>query len=695
VVPLGAEAMVRVISDLECLSARGRSWTPRAAFWVAVSVAFSCASPVTPADTPPAPPSPTSITIQRSVSELTELDTFRFVASVLDQGARPIQDAKVSWTSRAPSMLGIDAEGLASANPTLKSVRTWIIASHAALADSIAVTVQPRIGSVEIREGTGPISVYWPDTRLLTAVVKNSEGVVLTGTPAVTWTSSDAARISVASVRRVLRGGFVETDLRVATATVVSLGDATITATVGDKSAQVVVSGGLSPDADAVVWPDTSHLPVSMTRTLMVQHVGVRVVLQGARWESSNSSVATVDGRGQVTAVGDGTATITAILPDRRLSAEVFVYHYSAPLRFTKVTTGSSHTCALTSDGAAYCWGQNDLSQLANDDVMDRCGIVGMNAHRCSEAPVPVRTSLRFTSISAGGLVTCGLTAAGVAYCWGGNADGRTGTGLADATVRTPTAVAGALNFTKIDVGTSRACGITAAGAAYCWGWRMPGNGTFEGSPTPVLVSGDLTWTTIRAGDYTACGLTTDGRAYCWGLNTAGQAGVPRETSNCPNSSSELLCVPTPVNTTRRFVQIESNDRNSQTCAIATDQRTYCWGTVVPYSRSLASTPVPSAVSGNVIFATLHNRRRPCGVTSGGAVRCWGGSPYDPVPVLSPPSFAARDFVQGVLHSCARDTDGIFHCWDDADWGLPFTWASSNAPIVIGSASPSIVAGQR
>jgi alpha-tubulin suppressor-like RCC1 family protein len=688
-VSFGLEAMARHIPDVVRLSAWGRSSARGAAFWAALSAAVSCGGEVT---RPPLPLAE-SLTIEPREVEITERGTRQLVAVVRGKSGQPIRDAAVFWVSRNPSVLGVDPAGLASGLPTMAAVRTWVVAYHGSLADSIAVTVMPRIGSVEIRQGAGPISVSWPDTTVLTALVNNDQGVELTGELVVTWTSSDPTRVSVTPVRHTLKGGYVVIDRRTVSARIVSLGEATITVTVGEKSAQVVIRGGLSPDARPVVWPDTSRLPVATTRTLMVQQVGAREVLRAPRWESSDPSVATVDDLGQVTAVGDGAATITAVLHDRRLSAQVVVYRYAAPLRFTRVTAGSNHTCALTADGAAYCWGQNDSSQLGSDDVMDRCGIVGVSAHRCSEAPIPVKTPQRFTSISAGGSVTCGLTAEGRAYCWGANAGGGTGTGLADATVRTPTEVAGGLTFSTIDVGWLRTCGVTASGAAYCWGWRWSGNGEFQGSRTPVLVSGNLTWKTIDTWSHTACGLTTHGTPYCWGLNTSAQAGVPRETINCPNQSSEHLCVPTRVNTTLKFVQVESN--GSQTCGIATDSRTYCWGTVVPHSGWLESTPVPSAVSGTLTFARLNVRRRPCGVTSGGAVHCWGGSPYDPTPVASPPSFAVREFVQGSYHACATDGDGILSCWDATSSALPFVWASVSTQVVTGSTTPTVVTGQR
>jgi alpha-tubulin suppressor-like RCC1 family protein len=83
---------------------------------------------------------------------------------------------------------------------------------------------------------------------------------------------------------------------------------------------------------------------------------------------------------------------------------------------FSNVTAGSSHTCALTSAGAAYCWGANDHGQLGDGTLTMRT------------SPVLVGGGLTFFSLSAGGSHTCGVTIGG-AYCWGANGNGQLGDG--------------------------------------------------------------------------------------------------------------------------------------------------------------------------------------------------------------------------------------------------------------------------
>lgn len=86
--------------------------------------------------------------------------------------------------------------------------------------------------------------------------------------------------------------------------------------------------------------------------------------------------------------------------------------------RFTQVTVGNRHACGLTGDGRAFCWGEGDVGQLG-----DGTTVFGRNR------PVPVSGGLRFESLDAGGVNTCGTTAAGEAWCWGSDSIGQLGRG--------------------------------------------------------------------------------------------------------------------------------------------------------------------------------------------------------------------------------------------------------------------------
>ncbi|HST61559.1 MAG TPA: hypothetical protein VLK84_22825 [Longimicrobium sp.] len=85
----------------------------------------------------------------------------------------------------------------------------------------------------------------------------------------------------------------------------------------------------------------------------------------------------------------------------------------------TALATGSSHACALTRTAALLCQGGNNLGQL---------GAQGAPVDY-SPAAVPVNALELFQSVAAGMFHTCAVTTEGTAYCWGGNRDGQLGNG--------------------------------------------------------------------------------------------------------------------------------------------------------------------------------------------------------------------------------------------------------------------------
>ena len=195
-------------------------------------------------------------------------------------------------------------------------------------------------------------------------------------------------------------------------------------------------------------------------------------------------------------------------------------------MSFASIAVGRSHACALTPGGKAYCWGSNSVGQTGaptRTTCPDGAGrIVG-----CSMTPQPVDNGLTFTSITAGGDHSCALTADGSAWCWGANASGELGNGTQTLS-GVPVAVSGGLHFSAISAGETHTCGITSTGT-WCWGSNSAeqlGAGlkvTF--SAQPVLVRGGFSFETISAGGTHSCGVVVR-VAYCWGSNGLGQLGT-------------------------------------------------------------------------------------------------------------------------------------------------------------------------
>lgn len=85
-----------------------------------------------------------------------------------------------------------------------------------------------------------------------------------------------------------------------------------------------------------------------------------------------------------------------------------------------QVTAGESHTCARKADGTLWCWGDNHVGQLGIGTISD-----------FEPSPVQVTTlGAHVVDVSAGGSHTCAVTDDGWAWCWGNNNRGELGNGV-------------------------------------------------------------------------------------------------------------------------------------------------------------------------------------------------------------------------------------------------------------------------
>ncbi|HEX4560671.1 MAG TPA: hypothetical protein VH113_02465, partial [Gemmatimonadales bacterium] len=247
---------------------------------------------------------------------------------------------------------------------------------------------------------------------------------------------------------------------------------------------------------------------------------------------------------------------------------------------YSQIDAGLQHTCAATAAGAAWCWGNNTQGQVGSDD----------STNFEINQPTAVAGGLVFSSVSAGGNHSCGLTNAGAAYCWGLNSNGQLGNGGVGAIVRHPVPVSGGLTFASISAGYTHSCALTAAGVAYCWGDNSDGalgTGDTSAHNTPIPVSGGLTFTAIAAGWSFTCGIATGGTVYCWGRNSQGSLG--NGTSNPSHS-------PTPITGALTFQTITAGGGSQASCGMTTGGVAYCWGTGaigIPLGYSLTPVKVP------------------------------------------------------------------------------------------------------
>jgi len=375
-------------------------------------------------------------------------------------------------------------------------------------------------------------------------------------------------------------------------------------------------------------------------------------------------------------------------------------------VRFVVLTAGRDHTCGLTPNGAAYCWGRNDVGQL------------GIGAADESPHPIPLRVSgsLEFKFITANGNHTCGLTATGVAYCWGENKFGQLGSSSLTP-AESPVQVSGNIRFRSLSAGATHTCGIATSGTTYCWGGNWHGQlgiGTMDGEDrypccrtSPGRVGGGFSFSSVQSGGIHTCGLIVSGEAYCWGNHkNFGQLGTG-------DADLRDRPAPVPVFGGHRFVSLSVG---IPSCGVLLNGEAYCWGggdvpelgiksNLEPFDR-----PVPISydlafekISSSAFFA--------CGIATGGHLYCWGHNRHGQIGNGSTENVSFPQRISKELkfrlvaaggnefsgHACGISTDGRALCWGDNRWGQLGNGSTAQAtrPTLVASKTGGEIYAQR
>lgn len=333
-----------------------------------------------------------------------------------------------------------------------------------------------------------------------------------------------------------------------------------------------------------------------------------------------------------------------------------------------QITAGSSHTCALTTDGKVYCWGYNRSGRLGDGTTTDR------------SLPAPVNALPDgVIAVEAGGSHTCALTADGKVYCWGDNYSGQLGDGTTTNRL-TPVLVSGLPDgVTAISAGGRHTCALTASGAVYCWGsnsFGQVGDDTTTNRLTPVLIGGlPGDGISLSAGGYSTCALTASGRVYCWGNNNFGQLG---------DGSYVDRHVPTLAGALPEGVKAISAGL-FHTCIITNGDGMMCWGRNefgqlgdgTKDNFRAAPQMVNDLSSGVLAIST--GTSHTCARTASG-VKCWGfnmagqvgdGTTTDrliPADVAGPPGEVVS-LSAGGYFNCAVTRNTEAYCWGENYYG--------------------------
>ena len=279
-----------------------------------------------------------------------------------------------------------------------------------------------------------------------------------------------------------------------------------------------------------------------------------------------------------------------------------------------QVATGSAHACAITDDGATYCWGAGERGQLGTG--------------RYDMASSPQRVTIpgaKAKQIIAGDAFTCVLLEAGSVRCWGEIVSATDDSAGCDASALPLLPEGLWFGVAHIYAGSRHACALMEMGDVRCWGQNQSGqvgNGeTSQHLLAPVRI--DLTESPVMLalGDTFSCALMPSHDVACWGDNRSGWM--------TRGDAPSMLLKPTIVGGLP--TQLQSIAAGGGTfCTVSSEGGLACLGDNLygnlgrgfagRTSTRSASTAGMEAGVASVSVGETHT----CAILDGGGLWCWG-----------------------------------------------------------------------
>ena len=159
------------------------------------------------------------------------------------------------------------------------------------------------------------------------------------------------------------------------------------------------------------------------------------------------------------------------------------------------------------------------------------------------------------------------------------------------------------------------------------------------------------------------CILDAQGVASCWGWNREGRHGDGTLTDQP---------LPTPVSGGLTFVSLAAADHT--TCGLTTDGAVYCWG--ADGDRLPEQTDYrlePKRVTGNDVFAAMSSSDwNACGITTRGDTKCWPlfyTDVFTPQSLAGAPALLSFSTPGSTSTLCGLAARGKAYCWGANSFG--------------------------
>jgi uncharacterized protein YjdB len=260
------------------------------------------------ADVTVGPPPVNAVVVSPAQAAVVMGRTLQLTTTVLDAQGQPLSGRLLTYSSGNPAGATVSPTGLVT-GVALGS--THIVVSSQGISDTAMVSVVPvPVTTVTITPSAPVLTIG--QTIGLTATATSSDGSALPGRP-VAWSSGTPA-IATVSTSGVVTG--------------VSPGSAVVFATIEGVVASVTVTVASLPVASVLITPSGGTVQVGDTLFLTATPLdanGAALTGRITSWASDNPTVATVGNAGQVAAVAQGTASITATIEGKTGTVAVTV----------------------------------------------------------------------------------------------------------------------------------------------------------------------------------------------------------------------------------------------------------------------------------------------------------------------------------------------------------------------------------
>ncbi|MEC7987321.1 MAG: BspA family leucine-rich repeat surface protein [Myxococcota bacterium] len=239
-------------------------------------------------------------------------ETQLITATVNDEEGNAMADQSIVWSCSDDTVVTVDGDGTITA---IANGTATITAASGELEAQVSVVVE-QIPAVIESEPADLTFSYVGETGVITSSISDEGGSTIDNA-LVEWLSSDD------SIATVDADGVV---------TATGNGSATVTGSIGSLSAQVSVTVE-QVAYDIEVYPGAvtlNYLGETSSLTSNISDMGGSAISAAtASWSSSDDTVASVDADGVVTAIGNGTAVVTATVDAQ--STEVTISVEQAP----------------------------------------------------------------------------------------------------------------------------------------------------------------------------------------------------------------------------------------------------------------------------------------------------------------------------------------------------------------------------